>query len=137
MHGTRSVKPSAGDYNTDAVPTKPMTANKEMNAADEKAPTDTDRWQYENTADGILHLETSFGGADAEIDDSRGCIKTYPLQSDGQVPVAVIAEGGEQETESHLWATIQLDPDQAEAFASDLVDQAAAAREQREELADE
>jgi len=126
-----------------------MTAAKPTPGADEKVPDDEeppdeqhtdedDRWSYEVDADGMIRIGNDSMGIGADIDRLPGRLETYPVRDDGLVPVTVVV-GDDTVTGSNSFVATSayITADQAEAFARDLFEQAAAAREHEAGAEDE
>lgn len=83
-------------------------------------------------ASGVFDGQFSEAALDSLRGDPTGRAETFPIQRDGLVPVCFFAEDG-----ARFSVMLDLEPEQAERLASMLVEQATAAREQREEQPDE
>lgn|GEM_PF-3083805 len=117
----------------------PMTAARNTPGADEKAPEDRDaqssddRWKYHSPdGDAFVHTEGGIVGAAADVHGIESKVETYFLNGRETVNLNIIVGG--DDTDSDMISTgIELTPEQTEALARDLFEQASVARENRGE----
>jgi hypothetical protein len=115
-----------------------MTAARNTPGADEKAPEDRDaqstddRWKYHSPdGDAFVYTEGGIVGAAADVRGIESKVETYALNGKETVNLSIILGG--DDTDSDMISTgIELTPEQTEALARDLFEQATAARENRE-----